>query len=187
MNVELCISLQILLYDILMVACHVPFLSFFHFHLLPAEFSYSLVRWALLPVGEHSFYGEGAWWQVAIPSFLALHVPSCSFILIVLYCFQMHADDFRLDRYGVVSGLRDGGYSDDMTLAAIAGNVLTSSIYKLTRVDWEATCLLMVTGHNFMLTWAVNLFLLFSLLRGSQEAHYITSSCCFSSSPCKWS
>lgn len=36
---------------------------------------------------------------------------------------QMHADDFRYDRYGVVSGLRDGGYSDDMTLAAIAGNV----------------------------------------------------------------
>ena len=34
----------------------------------------------------------------------------------------MHADDFREDRYGVVSGLRDGGYSDDMTLAAIAGN-----------------------------------------------------------------
>ncbi|XP_022960956.1 uncharacterized protein LOC111461602 isoform X1 [Cucurbita moschata] len=34
---------------------------------------------------------------------------------------QMHADDFRYDRYGVVSGLRDGGYSDDMTLAAIAG------------------------------------------------------------------
>lgn len=36
----------------------------------------------------------------------------------------MHADDFRYDRYGVVSGLHDGGYSDDMTLAAIAGNVL---------------------------------------------------------------
>ncbi|KAJ7973785.1 Ceramide glucosyltransferase, nucleotide-diphospho-sugar transferase [Quillaja saponaria] len=35
-------------------------------------------------------------------------------------CMMMHADDFRLDRYGVVSGLRDGGYSDDMTLAAIA-------------------------------------------------------------------
>ncbi|KAK9991516.1 hypothetical protein SO802_026501 [Lithocarpus litseifolius] len=34
---------------------------------------------------------------------------------------MMHADDFRLDRYGVVSGLQDGGYSDDMTLAAIAG------------------------------------------------------------------
>ncbi|MBA0806762.1 hypothetical protein Gohar_022616 [Gossypium harknessii] len=33
----------------------------------------------------------------------------------------MHADDFRHDNYGVVSGLRDGGYSDDMTLAAIAG------------------------------------------------------------------
>ena len=35
----------------------------------------------------------------------------------------MHAEDFRKDLYGVVSGLRDGGYSDDMTLAAIAGNV----------------------------------------------------------------
>ncbi|KAH9613257.1 hypothetical protein KSS87_008444 [Heliosperma pusillum] len=33
----------------------------------------------------------------------------------------MHADDFRNDNYGVISGLRDGGYSDDMTLAAIAG------------------------------------------------------------------
>ena len=40
----------------------------------------------------------------------------------------MHADDFRLDRYGVVSGLRDGGYSDDMTLAAIAGNLLISRL-----------------------------------------------------------
>ena len=36
----------------------------------------------------------------------------------------MHADDFRQDRYGVVSGLRDGGYSDDMTLAALAGNTI---------------------------------------------------------------
>lgn len=36
----------------------------------------------------------------------------------------MHADDFRQDRYGVVSGLRNGGYSDDMTLAAISGNIL---------------------------------------------------------------
>ncbi|XP_011093639.1 uncharacterized protein LOC105173554 [Sesamum indicum] len=36
-------------------------------------------------------------------------------------CMMMHADDFRTDRHGVVSGLRDGGYSDDMTLAAIAG------------------------------------------------------------------
>ena len=35
----------------------------------------------------------------------------------------MHADDFRNDRHGVVSELRDGGYSDDMTLAAIAGIV----------------------------------------------------------------
>ncbi|PWA42995.1 Ceramide glucosyltransferase [Artemisia annua] len=29
--------------------------------------------------------------------------------------------DFRTDKHGVVSGLRDGGYSDDMTLAAISG------------------------------------------------------------------
>lgn len=36
-------------------------------------------------------------------------------------CMMMHANDFRTDRYGVVSGLKDGGYSDDMTLAAIAG------------------------------------------------------------------
>ncbi|KAG6770057.1 hypothetical protein POTOM_025724 [Populus tomentosa] len=36
-------------------------------------------------------------------------------------CMMMHADDFRYDRCGVVSGLRDGGYSDDMTLAALAG------------------------------------------------------------------
>jgi len=36
-------------------------------------------------------------------------------------CMMMHAKDFRKDSYGVVSGLRDGGYSDDMTLAAIAG------------------------------------------------------------------
>ncbi|XP_042492374.1 uncharacterized protein LOC122071946 [Macadamia integrifolia] len=36
-------------------------------------------------------------------------------------CMMMHADDFRCDLYGVVTGLRDGGYSDDMTLAAIAG------------------------------------------------------------------
>lgn len=36
-------------------------------------------------------------------------------------CMMMHADDFRQNRYGVVSGLKDGGYSDDMTLAAISG------------------------------------------------------------------
>ncbi|KAM0030783.1 putative ceramide glucosyltransferase, nucleotide-diphospho-sugar transferase [Helianthus debilis subsp. tardiflorus] len=36
-------------------------------------------------------------------------------------CMMMHADDFRMDKHGVVTQLRDGGYSDDMTLAAIAG------------------------------------------------------------------
>lgn len=39
----------------------------------------------------------------------------------------MHADDFRNDNYGVVSELRDGGYSDDMTLAAIAGKPTTEN------------------------------------------------------------
>jgi len=43
----------------------------------------------------------------------------------------MHADDFREDRYGVVSGLRDGGYSDDMTLAAIAGNSFLHGVIAL--------------------------------------------------------
>ncbi|KAG6548219.1 hypothetical protein Mapa_010270 [Marchantia paleacea] len=33
---------------------------------------------------------------------------------------MMHAEDFRCNRYGLVSGLRYGGYSDDMTLAAVA-------------------------------------------------------------------
>ncbi|WOL03671.1 hypothetical protein Cni_G12391 [Canna indica] len=36
-------------------------------------------------------------------------------------CMMMHAEDFRKDLYGIVSRLRDGGYSDDMTLAAISG------------------------------------------------------------------
>ncbi|MED6131258.1 hypothetical protein PIB30_008298 [Stylosanthes scabra] len=36
-------------------------------------------------------------------------------------CMMMHAVDFRRDNYGVVSSLRYGGYSDDMTLSAVAG------------------------------------------------------------------
>lgn len=44
----------------------------------------------------------------------------------------MHSDDFRTDRHGVVSGLRDGGYSDDMTLAAIAGIAFSRHI----SIDW---------------------------------------------------
>lgn len=47
----------------------------------------------------------------------------------------MHADDFRNDNYGVVSGLRDGGYSDDMTLAAIAGNALIYLIFFVTFIE----------------------------------------------------
>ncbi|CAM6111174.1 unnamed protein product [Calypogeia fissa] len=33
---------------------------------------------------------------------------------------MMHAEDFRCNRYGMVTGLKNGGYSDDMTLAAVA-------------------------------------------------------------------
>lgn len=43
----------------------------------------------------------------------------------------MHADDFRTNRHGVVSNLRDGGYSDDMTLAAIAGDMFMPLNLKL--------------------------------------------------------
>ncbi|CAK8533929.1 unnamed protein product [Lathyrus sativus] len=35
-------------------------------------------------------------------------------------CMMMHAEDFRQDNFGVVSELKNGGYSDDMTLAAIS-------------------------------------------------------------------
>lgn len=49
--------------------------------------------------------------------------------------FQMHADDFRNNRHGVVSDLRDGGYSDDMTLAAIAGIVSVISLRNLVQVS----------------------------------------------------
>lgn len=48
-----------------------------------------------------------------------------SIVLVRLVMFiQMHADDFRNNLYNLVSGLRDGGYSDDMTLAALAGKFL---------------------------------------------------------------
>jgi len=50
--------------------------------------------------------------------------PHLSSAVVPLVMFpQMHADDFRHDLYGLVSGLRNGGYSDDMTLAAIAGKL----------------------------------------------------------------
>ena len=37
----------------------------------------SLVRWALLLVGKHSFCGEDAWWQVPVPSFFAAACSLC--------------------------------------------------------------------------------------------------------------
>jgi hypothetical protein len=42
----------------------------------------------------------------------------------------MHADDFQQDQYGVVSRLKDGGYSDDMTLAAIEDNHLCKALIR---------------------------------------------------------
>ncbi|KOM54188.1 hypothetical protein LR48_Vigan10g008000 [Vigna angularis] len=51
-----------------------------------------------------------------------LDLPSGSLGSYCIYEYHMmHSEDFRKDNCGVVSGLRDGGYSDDMTLAAIAG------------------------------------------------------------------
>jgi hypothetical protein len=34
----------------------------------------------------------------------------------------MHANDWRSDRYGMATAWKEGGYSDDLILASIAGN-----------------------------------------------------------------
>ncbi|XP_061951669.1 uncharacterized protein LOC133674526 isoform X2 [Populus nigra] len=60
--------------------------------------------------------------EIFIQTGYPLDLPSGSLGSYCIYEYHMmHADDFRYDRCGVVSGLRDGGYSDDMTLAAVAG------------------------------------------------------------------
>ncbi|KAG4999169.1 hypothetical protein JHK87_020241 [Glycine soja] len=60
--------------------------------------------------------------EIFIQTGYPLDLPSGSLGSYCIYEYHMmHADDFRQDRYGVVSGLKDGGYSDDMTLAAISG------------------------------------------------------------------
>ncbi|KAM7512910.1 hypothetical protein LguiB_011785 [Lonicera macranthoides] len=60
--------------------------------------------------------------EIFIQTGYPLDLPSGSLGSYCIYEYHMmHADDFRNDRHGVVSELRDGGYSDDMTLAAIAG------------------------------------------------------------------
>ncbi|GMP59651.1 hypothetical protein CsSME_00022858 [Camellia sinensis var. sinensis] len=60
--------------------------------------------------------------EIFIQTGYPLDLPSGSLGSYCIYEYHMmHADDFRKDRHGVVSELRDGGYSDDMTLAAIAG------------------------------------------------------------------
>ncbi|KVI01213.1 Ceramide glucosyltransferase [Cynara cardunculus var. scolymus] len=60
--------------------------------------------------------------EIFIQTGYPLDLPSGSLGSYCIYEYHMmHADDFRTDKHGVVSELRDGGYSDDMTLAAIAG------------------------------------------------------------------
>ncbi|OWM66078.1 hypothetical protein CDL15_Pgr015505 [Punica granatum] len=60
--------------------------------------------------------------EIFIQTGYPLDLPSGSLGSYCIYEYHMmHADHFRYDHCGVVSGLRDGGYSDDMTLAAIAG------------------------------------------------------------------
>ncbi|KAK3016473.1 hypothetical protein RJ639_007722 [Escallonia herrerae] len=60
--------------------------------------------------------------EIFIQTGYPLDLPSGSLGSYCIYEYHMmHADDFRTDRHGVVSELQDGGYSDDMTLAAIAG------------------------------------------------------------------
>jgi hypothetical protein len=54
----------------------------------------------------------------------------------------MHAEDFRKDNCGVVSELRNGGYSDDMTLAAIAGESLILFDIKLRKLRCVTVILL---------------------------------------------
>jgi hypothetical protein len=51
----------------------------------------------------------------------------------------MHADHFRKNLYGLVTALRDGGYSDDMTLAAIAGIIHYSFLNPLPFVGFWKT------------------------------------------------
>lgn len=59
-----------------------------------------------------------------------IHISKLNYIFCIPYSIgftlKMHAEDFRKDAYGLVTKLRDGGYSDDMTLAAIAGNGFAS-------------------------------------------------------------
>jgi len=69
----------------------------------------------------------------------------------------MHSEDFRKDNCGVVSGLRDGGYSDDMTLAAIAGISLEFTLCDNQCFSWSLK--LHVYCHDFV------------PFRGSQQAH----------------
>ncbi|KAH7513978.1 hypothetical protein FEM48_Zijuj11G0040000 [Ziziphus jujuba var. spinosa] len=60
--------------------------------------------------------------EIFIQTGYPLDLPSGSLGSYCIYEYHMmHADDFRHDYCGVVSSLKDGGYSDDMTLAAIAG------------------------------------------------------------------
>ncbi|KAG5024447.1 hypothetical protein JHK82_020347 [Glycine max] len=82
--------------------------------------------------------------EIFIQTGYPLDLPSGSLGSYCIYEYHMmHADDFRQDRYGVVSGLKDGGYSDDMTLAAISGLSLVTFLAICTLVEllsmWNLT------------------------------------------------
>ncbi|KAG5058751.1 hypothetical protein JHK86_013747 [Glycine max] len=82
--------------------------------------------------------------EIFIQTGYPLDLPSGSLGSYCIYEYHMmHADDFRQDRYGVVSGLKDGGYSDDMTLAAISGLSLVAFLAICTLVEllsmWNLT------------------------------------------------
>ncbi|KAK3024902.1 hypothetical protein RJ639_043217, partial [Escallonia herrerae] len=82
--------------------------------------------------------------EIFIQTGYPLDLPSGSLGSYCIYEYHMmHADDFRTDRHGVVSELRDGGYSDDMTLASIAGLLLAGGLAICTVVEllsmWNLT------------------------------------------------
>ncbi|KAG5087461.1 hypothetical protein JHK86_000073 [Glycine max] len=89
--------------------------------------------------------------KIFIQTGYPLDLPSGSLGSYCIYEYHMmHSEDFRQDNCGVVSGLRDGGYSDDMTLAAIAVIHVAAALrfrareYSLEEMDYSSGGLTMV-------------------------------------------
>ncbi|CAJ1937059.1 unnamed protein product [Sphenostylis stenocarpa] len=97
------------------------------------QLEHSLVRWMMLSIYLFK----------RIPSICHREVWGVTAFMNTICLVQgvlplMHADDFRQDRYGVVSsGL--GGYSDDMTLAAISGKSLSKLSTSYPAQDMQKT------------------------------------------------